>query len=80
MIQFTPSCCSVKHDGNVLLTTLEDANVVHGAAGAPALTWRGLDNQATSQPRVAGPAHGLPLPSRVFYLKEGLCDELQYPR
>jgi hypothetical protein len=67
MIQFTPSCCSVKHDGNVLLTTLADANVVHGAVGAPALTWRGLDNQATLQPRVAGPAHGLPLPSRVFY-------------
>jgi len=80
MIQFTPSCCSVKHDGNVLLTTLADANVVHGAVGAPALTWRGLDNQATLQPRVAGPAHGLPLPSRVVYLKEGPCDECQYPR
>ena len=42
--------------------------------------WRELDNQATLQPRVAGLAHGLPLPSRVVYLKEGLCDELQYPR
>jgi hypothetical protein len=64
MIQFMPPCCMVKHDGNVILVTLADANVVHGL-----LAFR---------PR--GPAHGLPLPFRVVYLKEGLCDELQYPR
>ena len=80
MIQFMPSCCSVKHDANVLLATLAGANVVHGSVGAPAPNWRKLDNQATLQPRVAGPAHGLPLASRVVCSKEGLCDELQYPR
>ena len=80
MIQFMPSCCSVKHDANVLLATLAGANVVHGSVGAPALTGANWITSATLQPRVAGPAHGLPLPSRVVYLKEGLCDELQYPR
>ncbi len=30
MIQFMPPCCMVKHDGNVILVTLADANVVQG--------------------------------------------------
>ncbi len=79
MIQFMPSYCSVKHDGNVLLATLADADLVHGAL-APRPYWRELDNHAASQPPGAGPAHGLPLPSRVVFEQEGLCDELQYPR